>query len=95
MQFAKILSLAAVPLAMAAPTEKRAALSMMDISVLQLAHYLENLEYHLYTGGFSNFTEEQYQAAGFPAGFRENVGVTASVGQSLSLHDQSVAYCHC
>ena len=76
----KLLGLAVLPLAATAPLQKRqAALSSMDIDVLQLAHYLENLEYSLYTGGFSNFTEAQYEAAGFPPGFRDNVGVTAQV----------------
>lgn len=68
----------------AAPVEKRANTlppvdSATDESVLQLALYLEHLELALYTGGFENFTDAQYTAAGFPAGFRENVGVIASV----------------
>ncbi|KAL9083103.1 MAG: hypothetical protein Q9159_005977 [Coniocarpon cinnabarinum] len=76
------LALAAVaaPLAIAAPTSKRQqmALSNDDVMVLQLAHYLENLEYALYTGGCNDFTDADYQAAGFPAGFQENVCVIAS-----------------
>lgn len=76
----KLLGLAALPLAAAAPLEKRqTTLSEDDISVLQLAHYLENLEFNLYTGGFDTFTEADYEADGFPAGFRDGVGVTASV----------------
>ena len=71
-------------LAAAHPLEKRAnALppvnSATDESVLQLALYLEHLEFSLYTGGFENFTEAEYTAAGFPAGFRNNVGVIAQV----------------
>lgn len=82
----KLLSLSLLSLAAAAPLEKRQmALSEDDINVLQLAHYLENLEYNLYSGGFNNFTEEQYQAAGFPAGFRDNVGVTADVCWLLNI----------
>lgn len=70
--------------AVAAPVEKRANTlppvdSATDESVLQLALYLEHLELALYTGGFENFTDAEYTAAGFPAGFRENVGVIASV----------------
>ena len=70
--------------ALAVPVEKRANTlppvdSATDESVLQLALYLEHLELALYTGGFENFTDAQYTAAGFPAGFRENVGVIASV----------------
>ena len=77
----KLASFAAVvaPLALAHPVEKRQSpLSETDVMVVQLAHYLENLEFNLYTGGYNGFTEEQYQAAGFPAGFRDNVGVIAS-----------------
>ena len=43
------------------------------------ALYLEHLEQSLYTGGFNNFTDAEYEAAGFPPGFRENVGVIAEV----------------
>lgn len=69
--------------AVAAPVEKRAntlppVSSATDESVLQLALYLEHLEFALYTGGYENFTDAEYTAAGFPAGFRENVGVIAS-----------------
>ena len=71
-------------LAIAHPVEKRQdALppldSMTDELVAQLALYLEHLELSLYTGGYENFTDAQYTAAGFPPGFRENVGVIASV----------------
>ncbi|GAB7357248.1 hypothetical protein MBLNU459_g8227t1 [Dothideomycetes sp. NU459] len=59
------------------PISKR-ALSQDDVSVLQLAHYLELLEYALYSGGCNDFTDAQYSAAGFPTGFRENVCVIAS-----------------
>ncbi len=69
---------------LAHPVEKRAnALppvnSATDELVLQLALYLEHLELSLYTGGYVNFTDAQYTAAGFPPGFRENVGVIAQV----------------
>ena len=70
--------------AVALPLEKRANTlppvnSATDGSVLKLALYLEHLEFALYTGGYENFTDAQYTAAGFPPGFRENVGVIASV----------------
>lgn len=70
--------------AVAAPVEKRVNTlppvdSATDESVLQLALYLEHLELALYTGGYDTFTDAEYTAAGFPAGFRENVGVIASV----------------
>ncbi|KAM0806443.1 ferritin-like domain-containing protein, partial [Usnea florida] len=52
--------------------------SATDESVLNLALYLEHLEFALYSGGYENFTDAQYTAAGFPPGFRENVGVIAS-----------------
>ena len=80
------LSLAAglAPLAFAHPLEKRQnalppVKSVTDESVLQLANYLENLEHVLYTEGYEMFTDAEYTAAGFPAGFRENVGVIAQV----------------
>ena len=59
-----------------APIEKR-ALSANDTAVVQLALYLEHLEHTLYTGGYEDFTDAQYTAAGFPAGFRAGVGLTA------------------
>lgn len=54
-----------------------------DTDVSQ-ALYLEHLELSLYTGGFNNFTDAEYEAAGFPPGFRENVGIIAEV--HLILH---------
>lgn len=71
-------------LAIAHPVEKRQDVlppvdSMTDELVAQLALYLEHLEFSLYTGGYENFTDAQYTAAGFPPGFRENVGVIGSV----------------
>ena len=85
--------LKAIPLlavATAHPIETRGilenrALSDNDTAVLSLALYLEHLEYALYTGGYDSFTDDQYTAAGFPSGFRDNVGVIASVGSSLNL----------
>lgn len=73
--------LGASSLVAAIPIAKR-ALSQDDVSVLQLAHYLELLEYSLYSGGCNNFTDAQFTAAGFPTGFRENVCVIASVRRS-------------
>lgn len=82
MHFSKIAALlplaAAMPMNMDHDMEKRQmALSANDIAVLQLAHYLENLEFSLYSGGYSNYTDAQYTAAGFPSGFRDNIGLTA------------------
>ena len=76
---------------LAVPVEKRANTlppvdTATDESVLQLALYLEHLEFALYTGGFDNFTDAEYTAAGFPAGFRENVGVIASVRFPLKYY---------
>ena len=78
-------------LAIAHPVEKRQDTlppldSMTDELVAQLALYLEHLELSLYTGGYENFTDAQYTAAGFPPGFRENVGVIASVCASRLPH---------
>lgn len=73
-------ALGLLPLIFAAPAPlQKRALSASDTSVLQLALFLEHLELNLYTGGYVNFTDAQYTAAGFPAGFRDNVGVIASV----------------
>ncbi|KAL8830028.1 MAG: hypothetical protein Q9191_001667 [Dirinaria sp. TL-2023a] len=77
-----VLAAGLAPLALAHPLEKRqnalpTAKSVADENVLQLANYLENLEFALYSGGYEKFTDAQYTAAGFPAGFRENVGVIA------------------
>ena len=66
-----------------ATIEKR-ALSDNDTSVLQLALFLEHLEFALYTGGFEAFTDGEYTAAGFPAGFRDNVGLIAQVSMPSS-----------
>lgn len=87
MRFALACLAGLVASAVAAPVEKRANTlppvdSVTDESVLQLALYLEHLELALYTGGYENFTDAEYTAAGFPAGFRENVGVIASVCSS-------------
>ena len=76
------------PLALTHPLEKRqnalpTAKSTTDESVLQLANYLENLEHELYTEGYERFTDAEYTAAGFPPGFRENVGVIAQVWYSV------------
>ncbi|KAL8708287.1 MAG: hypothetical protein Q9225_007625, partial [Loekoesia sp. 1 TL-2023] len=84
---------ALLPLAFSHPLEKRQnALppvnSATDESVLQLALYLEHLELSLYTGGFENFTDAEYTAAGFPPGFRENVGVIA---QHEATHASTIA----
>lgn len=60
----------------ASPIQKR-ALSANDETVLQLALYLEHLEFNLYTGGFNNYSAAQYEAQGFKPTFRDGVGLTA------------------
>ena len=82
-----VTALGLVTAAVAAPAmEKRQTLptvmSANDESVLQLALYLEHLEFSLYTGGYENFTDAQYTAEGFPSGFRDNVGVIAQHEQT-------------
>ena len=54
-------------------------LSVNDQNVLNLANYLENLEFNLYSGGYNNYSDAQYAADGFPQGFRDNVKVIADV----------------
>lgn len=68
--YKQILSLAAVllPLTSALPLKSRQAPSAADVSVAQLAVFLEHLEFNLYTGGYDNFTDAQYLAQGFPRG---------------------------
>ena len=69
-----------VTAALALPLEKRQSgtLSASDVSVLQLALFLEHLEVSLYSGGYANFTDAQYEVDGFDATYRENVGIIAS-----------------
>lgn len=96
----------AAPLVAAAPVIEKRALSANDTNTLQLALYLEHLEYALYSGGYAAFSEAQYEADGFPSGFRDNVGVIASVScsrlshlltESIDLHVHAVArsYARC
>ena len=81
MYLSTALTLALTSTTFAHPLAKRNGLppvvSEQDASVLQLALYLEHLETALYTGGYNAFTEAQYEAEGFPAGFRDNVAVIA------------------
>ena len=80
MRFSLALAAAvAAPLVAAAPVIQKRALSANDTNTLQLALYLEHLEFNLYSGGYANFSDAQYAADGFPPGFRENVGVIAQV----------------
>lgn len=83
MKFTLLSSLACLAtLSSASPLEKRQSLSLSslsanDVTVLQLALYLEHLESSLYSGGYANFTDAQYTAAGLPFPFRKNINVTA------------------
>lgn len=88
MRFASIVSLLSV--VAGAPLDKRqsGALSASDISVLQLALFLEHLEVSLYSGGYLNFTEAQYEEQGFPAPNRINVGVIA---EQEAVHVSTIA----
>lgn len=76
------LSINASPLlkrqAAVAQTGASGSLSANDVLVVQLATYLEHLETSLYSGGYANFTEAEYDAAGLAAPFRKNINVTAS-----------------
>lgn len=60
------------------------ALSDNDTNALQLALYLEHLELSLYSEGCNVFTDAQFTAAGFPAGFHSNICVIANVGYPAS-----------
>jgi hypothetical protein len=61
------------------PRQMPGALTAQDTAVIQLALFLEHLEFNLYSGGFNNFTDSDYTDAGFPHGFREQVHAIASV----------------
>jgi hypothetical protein len=52
------------PLIFAHPLQKKQVgpLSVNDTNTLQLAHFLKLLELNLYTGGFQNFTDAQYDS---------------------------------
>ena len=81
----------------AAPTLQKRGLSTNDINTLQLALYLEHLEFALYSGGFNAFNESTYEANGFPTGYRDNIGVIAGVCilticQSFLLTDRSMRW---
>lgn len=79
MQFSTALfAIGVLPFHSVAPVLKR-ALSVSDVAVLQLALFLERLEFGLFTGGYQNFTDAQYVADGFLSGFRDNIGLIASV----------------
>ena len=73
-----VAALPLLALTQAAPLAKR-ALSENDISVLKLANTLEYLEQTLYSGGYNKFSDAEFTADGFPAGFRDNVGIIAEV----------------
>lgn len=93
MHFSILAFAALLPFAFTHPVDKRANMlppvdSMNDESVLQLALYLEHLELSLHTGGFDNFTDAQYTAAGLPPGFRENVGM---IGQHEATHASTIS----
>ena len=79
MKSSAIVTISLLAFALAHPLEKRGGLSANDTNTLQLALYLEHLEFVLYSSGYANFSEAQYESAGFPLGFRDNVNVIAQV----------------
>ena len=80
------LLLALTVLTVAAPLQKP-ALSTADISILQLAQYLENLEFALYTAGCNNFSVTEYNAEGFDNAFHAGVCLTA---QQEAIHAAAI-----
>jgi len=77
-------SAAFLPLSFALPTSpntidarKSGDLSSSDMAVAELALFLEHLEFSLYSGGYENFTDEDYLQYGFPEGFRDGIILTA------------------
>ncbi len=87
MRISTLLTLGSGFLASAIPLEKRQSITSTDATVLQLALYLEHLEYAFYSGGCNSYTEAQFQASGFPAGFRKQICVTAQVRNDLALEN--------
>lgn len=92
--YTQLLTLAAaaaavLPFSLAAPIDMKitrrqsGSLSQSDMNVVELALFLEHLEYNLYTEGYENFTDAQYSQYGFPAGFRDGIGLTA---QQEAIH---------
>jgi hypothetical protein len=79
MHFSRLFTLAltACSAVFASPLGKR-ALSSSDQSVLELALFLEHLEYAFYSGAYSKFTSQEFDAAGFLGGFHDNVGLIAT-----------------
>ena len=66
----------------ASPISKR-ALSDNDINTLQLALYMEHIELSLYSEGCNVFSEAQFTAGGFPAGFHSSICVIAGVSRAV------------
>jgi len=58
---------------------KQTPLSSDDVAILQLALYLEKLEGTLYSKGFNQFNEQQFEMEGFARPFRDNVGLIVKV----------------
>lgn len=89
LQLLTLAALAVLPFSLAAPTKNNILrrqsgfLSQSDMNVVELALFLEHLEYNLYTGGYENFTDAEYSQYGFPAGFRDGIGLTA---QQEAIH---------
>lgn len=90
--------LAVSQVSFAAPTDSRvirrqshgesSGLSPSDVAVVELALFLEHLEYNLYTGGYENFADNQYTQYGFPKGLRDAIGIIA---QQEDVHANMLA----
>lgn len=81
-----MLFISLLSVALAAPTKR--SLSANDVAVVQLANYLENLEFGLYTLGATKYSDAEYMQAGFPSGYREEVQLIAD---QESIHAVTLA----
>jgi len=89
MRFSTTLLAAAVPLAAyAAPVSKR-QIAAIDVTVLQFADVLEQLESQFYAAGLSQFQSSDYTAAGFTASSLAIQQIT-NIQSNEATHDSAL-----
>ncbi|KAK6000092.1 hypothetical protein QM012_004080 [Aureobasidium pullulans] len=75
--------------AASSPIQRR-ALSQNDITGLQVASYLENMELSLYTDGCERIDNAQWLAAGFPSTFQHDICTIAQQQQNQTGYISSM-----
>lgn len=73
-----------VGLVAASPVQRR-EMSQNDITGLQLADHLENLELSLYSSGCQNIDNDAWSAASFPSTFQQDICTIAEVSVGCSV----------